>query len=67
VWSLPACFHPDSTKTPLTFHGKPWRWSADEAGEVTLRSVAPGQEFVVPVSGEIEAWLADLIETASTW
>jgi hypothetical protein len=62
VWSLPSCFPPDSTKTPLTFHGKPGRWSAIDAGEVTLRSVARGQEFVVPVNQ-----LTDLIATASCW
>jgi hypothetical protein len=67
VWSLPSCFHPDSTKTPMTFHGKPWRWSAIEAGAVTLRSVARGQEFVVPVNQGIEDWLTDLIATASCW
>ena len=67
VWSLPACFHPDSTKTPLTFHGSRQRWSAIHEDEVTLRSVAPGQEFVVPVSEGIEDWLTDLIATASTW
>jgi hypothetical protein len=67
VWSLPSCFHPDGTKTPLTYHRKPWRWSAIEDGAVTLRSVARGQEFVVPVNHGIEDWLTDLIATASCW
>jgi hypothetical protein len=58
---------PGSTKTPLTFHGKPWRWSAIEAGEVILRSVARGQEFVVPVNQGIVDWVTDLIATASCW
>lgn len=67
MWSLPSCFHPDNTKTPLTYHGKPGRWSDIEAGDVTLRSVARGQEFVVPVNQGIADWLTDLIATASCW
>jgi hypothetical protein len=67
LWSLPACFHPDSAETPLTYHSKQWRWSASEGGRVTLRSMYRGQEFVVPVNQGIHEWLTDLLTTASTW
>lgn len=65
-WQLPASFHPDHTKAPTTFH-PPDRWSAPECGRVTLRSVARGQEFIVPINDGIQDWLADLLATATTW
>ena len=67
VWSLPACFHPDNTKSPLTYHGSRERWSTAQADRVTLQAVDKGQEFVVPVNQGIGDWLNDLLVTASTW
>jgi hypothetical protein len=59
VWRLPLTFHPDNTPAPLTHHGLE-AWERD--GEhVILKSARIGQEFVVPMTKGIEAWVTDVI------
>jgi hypothetical protein len=54
VWDLPMAFHPDRTPAPLSWHGpRRWRRNGDRAILDTVR----GQEFVVPVTPGIRAWL----------
>jgi Nucleotide modification associated domain 3 len=65
-WSLPEAFHPDHTAWPMTFH-PPGCWSDPRDGRVILRAAAIGQEFIVPINDGIQAWLTDLLNTATTW
>lgn len=59
VWSLPACFHPDSGST-LTYHLNPERWS-HEGDAAVVKSADKGQEFVTEM-GEVKLeWTRRLI------
>lgn len=62
-WHLPAWFHPDGDRPPLTYHADPRRWTRTDAA-VILRSAAQGQEFVLDADAYPEAigWIAGLIE-----
>jgi hypothetical protein len=62
-WELPDGFHPQNSSRPMTYH-PPECWSAPSGGRVKLRSACIGQEFVVPVNAEIDAWLTDLVKNA---
>jgi hypothetical protein len=62
IWSLPRWFAPQG-RQPLSYHRNPDRWViCDE--DVTLRSAAKGQEFVIDgvAYPELEAWAANLIK-----
>jgi hypothetical protein len=54
VWRLPAWLDPARTTPPLTYHGRPDRWTRVEE-QVTLRSVGRGQEFVLDTDHYPEA------------
>ena len=59
VWDLPIGFHPSRTTSPMT--GNPEHsWSIVEDRAV-LRAARIGQEFVVEVNPEIQAWLAEIL------
>jgi len=62
AWRLPAFFHPDNDKPPLSYHRDRARWQRD--GErCLLQSVARGQEFVLAADYYPEAvpWARELI------
>jgi hypothetical protein len=62
-WRLPAWFHPEPGRPPLTYHADRRRWTrTDDA--VILRSAAQGQEFVLDADAYPEAvpWIGNLIE-----
>jgi hypothetical protein len=62
VWSLPRWFEPTKDKKALSYHGDQKRWSI-EGDQVTLKTAAKGQEFVIDGSEypEIESWAASII------
>lgn len=66
VWSLPGWFLPTSGPV-LSYHQDPKRWERDDE-RCTLRSVAKGQEFAMPVhdSGDLAKWVTDLLRPQST-
>jgi Nucleotide modification associated domain 3 len=59
VWDLPIGFHPSRTKSPMT--GNPESSWAIVEDRAVLRAARIGQEFVVEVNDEIEAWLAEIM------
>lgn len=62
VWELPRWFDPRSGRPPLGAHGDLGRWYQED-GDLRLRSVARGQEFVLEVDHypEAIAWIRELI------
>ena len=63
TWNLPAWFHPNGNRTPLTYHGDARRWRRQ--GERTeLKAVARGQEFILDCDEYPEAvgWACDLLQ-----
>ena len=54
-WKLPACFGSEQGST-LTYHKDPKRWETQPDGSVILSSVAKGQEFVMEMPEEQNAW-----------
>ena len=60
-WVLPSAFAPTGARS-LSFHSDPARWSADKSGQVAVRSVGRGQEFVIDAGGSILRWAADVIQ-----
>lgn len=65
-WLLPAWFAPNDQKPPLTYHSRCNRWGPITEEGVLLRSVSPGQEFVLDCDAYPEAhgWLAELFHNA---
>lgn len=61
VWSLPGWFLPNG-RPPLSYHGKPERWK-EGIGDVTLKSVAKGQEFVIDGAyyPELATWVSRVV------
>lgn len=59
-WRLPACFHPDRTSAPLSYHPSPGRWQRD-GHSVILSSASRGQEFIVETNDEMEAWIRQIL------
>ncbi len=61
AWRLPRWFYPEQ-KTPLSFHGKPQRWSRDQR-YCYLQSVARGQEFVLVDNQypQAKSWMRQLL------
>ena len=66
-WALPKWFHPGANKPPLSYHGDPTRWSIS-GGQVILRTVARGQEFVLDTDYYPEAlsWVGSLFKAEIT-
>lgn len=63
TWNLPAWFHPNGNRTPLTYHRDTRRWRRQ--GERTeLKAVARGQEFILDCDEYPEAvgWACDLLQ-----
>jgi hypothetical protein len=63
VWNLPGWVLPATGGPTLSYHLEPGRWSRKEDGQVQLRSVAKGQEFVLDTADEASAfaWLNTLL------
>lgn len=63
VWRLPAWFHPDNVRTPLSYHGDLNRWQRTK-DHVLLRTAPRGQEFVLDCNDYPEAvrWTADILQ-----
>lgn len=63
-WRLPAWFHPGETRTPLSYHADPKRWTLEQSTTL-LDTAKQGQEFVLDTRHypEAEPWLAALF----TW
>jgi len=61
LWRVPSWFAPERGPA-LTYHADPGRWRRD-AGALTLRNVAQGQDFVLDCTSRPEAgpWLANLL------
>lgn len=61
VWSLPHWFLPNG-RPPLSYHGKQERWEAG-VDDVTLKSVAKGQEFVIDGAyyPELAGWVSRVV------
>jgi hypothetical protein len=60
VWQLPRCFHPDYTPAGTLTHHALSAWDLNDDHAV-LRSARIGQEFVITMTPEIEAWVRDVI------
>lgn len=65
-WRLPAWFHPDATRRPLSYHGDPERWRLLHS-ECRLRAVSKGQEFVLHAQDYPESadWVKLLVKQGS--
>ena len=66
TWSLPAWFHPDSSRRPLGYHHDLDRWRRED-DRVTLRAASRGQEFVLDSADYPEAlpWIASLVQPSA--
>ncbi len=67
VWRLPPWFAPDNTRPGLSYHARPDRWERQADGQMLLRSVGRGQEFVLDRGDDPEAtcWLGELFEACA--
>ncbi len=65
-WRLPDFFDPKGKESSLSYHENPSVWSDNRGGEVSLKSAARGQEFVLDTHDYPEAinWAAELIHPA---
>ena len=64
-WSLPGCFHPEAGCV-LTFNTNRDLWGSPSM-ETELQIPARGQEFVCPLTGQIEEWACGLIDETPIW
>ena len=63
IWNLPSWMGPENGPV-LSYHKKPERWSRQENGRATLRTVAVGQEFVMDCAEwlpELSRWLGNVL------
>lgn len=63
VWQLPSCLAPTEARA-LSYHGNRSRWTVEDDGTVTLRTVGRGQEFVAEADDPIRAWVKSLVGAA---
>ncbi|MEO8314995.1 MAG: hypothetical protein ABI645_09395 [Pseudomonadota bacterium] len=63
VWDVPTWLDPGQGRTPLSYHGRPDRWSRRD-GRLYLQTVSKGQEFVLDCRDYPEAiqWVGELIQ-----
>ena len=63
LWSVPIWLDPRQGRTPLSYHGRPDRWTR-RGDRLYLQTVAKGQEFVLDGREYSEAiqWAGHLIE-----
>jgi hypothetical protein len=59
-WRLPRCFHPSNAGRCLSRHG-PENYRETDYG-ITLRTVSPGQEYVIAASPQISSWARNMIQ-----
>jgi hypothetical protein len=64
-WRLPGCFHPDSGCV-LTYNTDPDKWGKP-GKKTTVQVPARGQEYVCRLSGDIETWVHEIIDSTPIW